>query len=276
MRAIDSEVSPQATNHRTNRRSAARRRRWRGEARSKSRRAISRAPSDARCAGVLLAVDHRHARAARQKQTSAASAIFDASVRCANIDSPKNMRPRLTPYSPPASSPSIQVSKLCTGRARAKRCRRRSSPARSRCRPGRRAAASRRRSMTRANARVDADRAARARRRSERMRLAQRARELELADQQHHARVGRPPQHRLAVAVPREHAAAVGLGEPRLAQPPPAASRPGASERAPSARRVAGSGVRSSSSQAITPETASQSLVCTRSTLPLRGSMRQR
>jgi hypothetical protein len=33
----------------------------------------------------------------RQKQTSAAIAIFEASVRCENIDSPKNMRPRLTP-----------------------------------------------------------------------------------------------------------------------------------------------------------------------------------
>ena len=50
----------------------------------------------------------------RQNATSAARAIFDASVRCVNIDSPKNMRPRQTPYSPPASSPSIQVSKLWT------------------------------------------------------------------------------------------------------------------------------------------------------------------
>ena len=55
----------------------------------------------------------------RQNATSAASAILEASVRCENIDSPNIIRPRLTPYSPPTSSPSTQVSTLWTSPVRA-------------------------------------------------------------------------------------------------------------------------------------------------------------
>ena len=90
-------------------------------------------------------------RARGRSRPAPASAIFDASVRRANIDSPKNMRPRPTPYRPPASSPSIQVSKLCDAAERVPaRSRPRSSRRRSRCRSRRRAAPSRRPSMTRA------------------------------------------------------------------------------------------------------------------------------
>ena len=47
------------------------------------------------------------------RQTSAARAIFDASVACANIDSPNTARPSATQYSPPARRPFTQVSTLC-------------------------------------------------------------------------------------------------------------------------------------------------------------------
>jgi len=48
--------------------------------------------------------------------------------------------------------------------------------------------------------------------------LAQRARHFEFGREQHHARIGAPPQHRLAVAEPREDAVAVGVGQARDGQ----------------------------------------------------------
>jgi hypothetical protein len=55
----------------------------------------------------------------RHSAISAASAIFDASVRqCENIDSPKNMRPIDTPYSPPTRVRRRSRSRRCArGRA---------------------------------------------------------------------------------------------------------------------------------------------------------------
>ena len=84
-------------------------------------------------------------------------------------------------------------------------------------------------------------------------RLAQRPRQPELGRQQHHARVGRPPEHRLAVAVPGEDALA---NRPRRAgagpSSPPAASRPGASLPRRSASSASGSGSAGPRSQGIT------------------------
>ena len=61
-----------------------------------SARGSSRPPNEARwavrCWQSMVAMPR-----SRQKATSAASAIFEASVRCANIDSPKNIRPSETP-----------------------------------------------------------------------------------------------------------------------------------------------------------------------------------
>jgi hypothetical protein len=59
-------------------------------------RGSSRAPRLARC-WVCCWQSIIPICSARQKATSAARAIFEASVRQANIDSPKNMRPRPMP-----------------------------------------------------------------------------------------------------------------------------------------------------------------------------------
>jgi hypothetical protein len=77
------------------------------------RRGISRAPKLARWR-VCCWQSMRSMPSARQNATSVHRAILDASVRWENIDSPKNMRPMPTPYRPPVSWPSIQVSTLCT------------------------------------------------------------------------------------------------------------------------------------------------------------------
>ena len=102
--------------------------------------------------------------AARSRSTSATSATLEASRPMSgrwNIDSPANRPPRLTPYRPPASSPSgVQASTECTTPARVQLrgrpggCRRRSSravgagrrsrpaPPRTRCRRGSRSGGS--------------------------------------------------------------------------------------------------------------------------------------
>ena len=75
-------------------------------------RAISRPPSEARCL-VFCWQSITGTCSDSRIRTRAASASFEASGARANIDSPKNIRPRLTPYSPPTSCPSIQVSTEC-------------------------------------------------------------------------------------------------------------------------------------------------------------------
>mmetsp|Transcript_4831 Transcript_4831/g.17078 ORF Transcript_4831/g.17078 Transcript_4831/m.17078 type:complete len:248 (+) Transcript_4831:528-1271(+) len=58
-------------------------------------------------------------------------------------------------------------------------------------------------------------------------RLAQRARQLEVRRLQHHARVGRPPQRRLAGAIPREDATPIGRLQARGRQRRARGEQPG-------------------------------------------------
>ncbi len=85
--------------------------------RRKRSRGISRAPSDARWAVFCWQSIHS-APWRRHRQTSAARAIFEASVTWANMDSPKTARPMPMQYRPPTSRPSCQISMLWAWPAR--------------------------------------------------------------------------------------------------------------------------------------------------------------
>ncbi len=79
-------------------------------------RGISRAPSDGQVRRVLLAVDRADAVRAAKRDQRRQRDLGSRRARRVNIDSPNTARPIATQYSPPASSPSIQVSTLCACR----------------------------------------------------------------------------------------------------------------------------------------------------------------
>ena len=159
--------------------------------------------------GVLLAVDHRDAVARGRSATSAASAIFEASVRAREHRFAEDRAADARRSRGRRRARRRSRSRRCArGRRGAARCRPRPSPARSRCPSGRRAAPAAQASITRLEARVDADLAAGRRRRSARSVLRSERCSLNSARLQHHARVGAPPQDRLAFAEPGKDAVA--------------------------------------------------------------------
>ena len=170
-------------------------------------------------------------RGAGRRPSSAASAILDASGTRVNIDSPNTARPIATQYRPPARRPSIQASTLCANPARWN-----ASYARDHLRhdPGARSgpaagcAEQARMTSSKALSMRNSKRGSAMKRAK---RLAQRAVQLELAGEQHHARVGAPPQDGLALAEPGKDAAmnrrGAGCRCPARRPPPAARARAG-------------------------------------------------
>jgi hypothetical protein len=169
--------------------------------------------------GGLLAIDHAVA-AARSRSTSRTSATFEASARA------RTSTRRRTPCRARRRRGRRRARRRATIPPNARRpascsaCRRRSSPARSRCPPGRRAA---RRTLPSPSRKAVSKRVSYAPRCD---RLAQRPRHLELLGKEHHARVRRPPQDRVALGEPREDAVAVRARRRSGDRSPPAHSKP--------------------------------------------------